>query len=237
MLRAAGDAQGAQEGDSPSRGEHVWIHCQGHRAAGCPAHPAQQPEGAGAPDARLHHRGHCHRGGDVRSVHRPSGADERVPHPRPERAKRRPESDVVHVRVHWRDGQGLHLCRRATAGGRAHGPRLGASADGDDDGQAHRSGRLVLGLRGCLGASPQLRVAEHPRGESPRHQRLLRGDRGPHRRPGPGLRDDVCAAGAAAPGKEGARRVLEDLQLPVHLRAGCASGIISHVRRRRDESV
>lgn len=38
-------AAGPQEGHPARHGQHLWLHCQGHRPARCAGHAAQQPQG------------------------------------------------------------------------------------------------------------------------------------------------------------------------------------------------
>ena len=54
-------------------------------------HASEQPEGAGAPESRVHHRGHRNRRRDLLPVHGAPCIDERVPCARAQRAERRPE--------------------------------------------------------------------------------------------------------------------------------------------------
>ena len=65
LLRAARDAQGARRRHPPRDGEHLWVHRESHRAAGRPRDAAEQPEGAGAAEPRVHDRRDRHRRGDV----------------------------------------------------------------------------------------------------------------------------------------------------------------------------
>ena len=74
LLRAAGAAARAPQGHPPRRGEHLWLHCKGGGAAGGAAPPHKQPKGGGAHVARVHHRGHRHRRGNVRAAHRAARA-------------------------------------------------------------------------------------------------------------------------------------------------------------------
>ena len=124
----ARDAARRAEEHPPRDSEHVWVHRESHRAAGRPGDAAEQPEGAGTPEPRVHDRGNRHRSGDMQSVHCASRADERVPRARAQRAKRCAQVAVFPLRVHRRDGQGLRVRGDAPTGGRADGPRPGAQA-------------------------------------------------------------------------------------------------------------
>ena len=69
----------------------------------------------------MHHRGHRHRRGDLLAIHRAPRPDERVPCARAERAERCAQVVELHVRVHRRDEQGLHLRRGPASRGCSHG--------------------------------------------------------------------------------------------------------------------
>ncbi|XP_064185668.1 splicing factor 3B subunit 1 isoform X3 [Anguilla rostrata] len=216
LLRAAGAAEGSQEGHPPSHRQHLRLHRQGHRAPRRAGHAAEQPEGAGAAEPRVHHGGHRHRGRDLLAVHRAAGADERVPGAGAERAERRAQVPLLPVRVHRRDGQGLHLRRHAAAGGRAHGQGPGAPADGQRGGAAHVPGRVRLRVRGLAQPPAELRVAQRVRDLAPRHPGRHGGAGGAPRGHRALPNAAVLPTGPVPPGAEGAGRVLEDLQLHLH---------------------
>lgn len=85
-------------------------------------HAPQQSEGAGASEQGLHYCGHRHCGRDLFTFYRAACPHERVPRSRAECAERRAQVPLLPFRVHWRNGQRLHLRSDTVAGGRSHGP-------------------------------------------------------------------------------------------------------------------
>ena len=82
---------------------------------------SEQSEGSRATEPRLHDGGHRYCSRDVLALHRPTWPDERIPSPRAQRAKRCPQVALFPLRVHWRDGQGLHLLGHLPPRRRSHG--------------------------------------------------------------------------------------------------------------------
>mmetsp|Transcript_11716 Transcript_11716/g.30350 ORF Transcript_11716/g.30350 Transcript_11716/m.30350 type:complete len:327 (+) Transcript_11716:1837-2817(+) len=232
LLRAARHAQGAQEGDPPRDREHLWVHCQGHRPAGRARGPAQQPQGPGAPEPRVHHGRHRHRRRDLRALHRAPRPAQRVPPPGAQRAERGAEGPLVPLRVYRGDGQGLCLRRRPPPGGRPDGPGPRAPPDGSHRGQAPHDRGLRAGLRGRPSAPDELCLAQHFRAVAPRHQRRHGGHRGHARVPRALAHPPAHAPGALPPRAQGARDLLEDLQHALHWRAGRAGGRVPSARGR-----
>eukprot|EP00964_Phaeocystis_antarctica_P057791 scaffold34230_cov72-Phaeocystis_antarctica.AAC.1 len=237
LLRAARHAQGAQEGHPARHRQHLRLHRQGHRAAGRARDAAQQPQGAGAAEPRLHDRRHRHRRRDVRALHGAARPHERVPHPRAQRAERRAQVALLPLRVHRRDGQGLHLRRRAHPRGRAHGPRPRPPADGVHDRHAHGARRHRAGQRGRHAAPHEPHLAQPLRDEPARDQRRHGRHRGHALLPRPHQGPAVHAAGPLPPGAQGARRLLEGLQQPLHWLAGRPRARLPAHRRRRAQPV
>ena len=222
LLRAPRDAQGDQEGYPPSNREHLRLHRESNRPPRRPRHLAQQPQGSGTPEPRVHHSRHRHRRRDVLPLHRVTRADERVQSSRAQHPKRRPQVPRVSLRVHRRDGQRLRLRGDAATGRCAHGPRLGAQADGGGHGQASRAGVRGVRVRGCADAPDELRLPQRVRDVAALDQRRDGSLGGRPDVPRAGFRVGVPAAGSVPPRAEGSGDLLEDLQHPLHRRAGCA---------------
>ena len=235
LLRTAGDAEGSQEGDSAGDREHVRVHREGHRAAGRASHTAEQPQGTGEAESRVHDGGHRHRRRDMLSVHGAAGVDERVSGAGAERPERRSEVAVVPVRVHRRDGEGLHLCGDPTVGGCVDGSGPGAQADSRFSREAHGAGSGGAWVRGRPDPPAELPVAQHLRDIAPRDQC---GDGG-HRRHAGGVGAhhpvELLPAGAIPSREESEGSVLEDLQFSVYRCPGWSGGRVPGVGRRRGQ--
>ena len=109
LFRIVGAFEGAEESHSKSVGECVRVHRQSDRTARRLSDAFKQLESARKAKQSVHDGGYSHRRGNVRAVHRLAGADERVPSAGDQRPKWRFEILGVLVRIHRRDGEGLHL--------------------------------------------------------------------------------------------------------------------------------
>ena len=92
------------------------------QAARCTSHSPEQSQGAGTPEQGVYHSSHRHSGRDVLPVHCHPSSHERIPRSGTECAEWSPEKFLLPVRVYWRDGKRLHLCRHSTSGGCLDGP-------------------------------------------------------------------------------------------------------------------
>jgi len=198
-------------------------------------------------DARSH-PSHSHRRRDLRSVHVHPGRPQRVPHARAQRAQRLPQGALVPVRVHRRDGQGLHPQRPHLPRGRSHRPRPGPPADGRLDRQAPRARHRRSRCRGRQPAPTQPHLAQHLREcvpppppplllalrarADPRlppcsfaacHQLDARRHRGDARRARAGHRPAARPPGPLPPGAQGPRGASRSLSLslPLSLSSSC----------------
>ncbi|KAJ2800311.1 hypothetical protein H4R21_003228, partial [Coemansia helicoidea] len=212
LLQPARPAARQQKGHPPRGRQHVWLYRPGHRPAGRAGDAAQQSQGAGAPEPRVHHRGHRHRRRDLRALHRAARPDERVPRARAQRAERRAQVAVLSVRVHWPHRPRLRQRRDPAARGRPGRPRPGPPPAGRVRRQAPGPGRRRPRQRGPRAAPPQLSVAQHLRDQPPLHLRRARGHRVVPPLPRPRPHRAVHAPGPVPPRPQGPRRLLAHLQ-------------------------